>query len=70
MLLAAATVLGHGGARPASRAIREAVLECTAEGVRTVDLGGDATTSGFTTAVIEKVRTKLAAASRLTGAAA
>ena len=59
MLLAAATVLEHGGAPPALRAIREAVLESTAEGVRTVDLAGDATTSGFTTAVIEVVHAEL-----------
>ncbi len=35
------------------------VLEATAAGVRTPDLGGSATTSGFTTEVIERVRTKL-----------
>jgi isocitrate/isopropylmalate dehydrogenase len=68
MLLASAAVLGYAGARGydgarrASRAIREAVLETTAEGVRTVDLGGTAGTSEVTSAVVEKVRIKVAAA--------
>jgi hypothetical protein len=35
------------------------VLEATATGVRTVDLGGSATTSEFTTEVISRVRTKI-----------
>jgi hypothetical protein len=35
------------------------VLEATAAGVRTPDLGGAATTSGFTTEVVERVRTKI-----------
>ncbi len=46
MILACAAVLqyaaiaGHEGAERASRAIYEAVLEATAAGVRTPDLGG------------------------------
>jgi len=48
--------------REAGRAIRTACLEAVSEGVRTVDLGGTASTTGFTDAVIERVRTKLAAA--------
>ena len=40
----------------ASRAIYEAVLEASAAGVRTPDLGGHASTSGFTTEVITRVR--------------
>ena len=51
--------LGHEGARPASRAIYESVLEATATGVRTPDLGGHATTSEFTDEVIARVRTKI-----------
>jgi isocitrate dehydrogenase (NAD+) len=65
MILACAAVLQYAGARGfagadrASRAIYEGVLETTAGGVRTVDLGGHATTTEFTDAVIEKVRTKV-----------
>jgi isocitrate/isopropylmalate dehydrogenase len=65
MILAGAAVLqyagvaGHSGADRASRAIYESVLETTAGGVKTIDLGGHATTTEFTDAVIEKVRTKV-----------
>jgi isocitrate/isopropylmalate dehydrogenase len=65
MILACAAVLayagaaGHEGADRASRAIYESVLETTAGGVKTIDLGGHATTTEFTDAVIEKVRTKV-----------
>jgi isocitrate dehydrogenase (NAD+) len=65
MILACAAVLSYAGARGfagaerASRAIYESVLETTASGVRTVDLGGHASTTEFTDAVIEKVRTKV-----------
>ena len=65
MILAGAAVLsyaaarGYEGADRASRAIYEGVLETTAGGVKTVDLGGHATTTEFTDAVIEKVRTKV-----------
>ncbi|MBA2637452.1 MAG: isocitrate dehydrogenase [Solirubrobacterales bacterium] len=65
MLLSCAAVLhyaavrGHGRAEPASRAIYESVLEGSAAGVRTADLGGDAATSEVTTDVIGRVRTKL-----------
>jgi isocitrate/isopropylmalate dehydrogenase len=65
MLLACAAVLhhastkGHATAERASRAIYEAVLEATAAGIRTPDLGGHATTSGFTDEVLERVRTKI-----------
>ena len=65
MILACAAVLGYAstkgyaGADRASRAIYEGVLETVAGGVKTVDLGGHATTSEFTTAVVEKVRTKV-----------
>ena len=65
MILACAAVLsyagsaGSPGAATASRAIYEAVLEATASGVRTPDLGGHATTSAFTSEVVERVKTKL-----------
>jgi isocitrate/isopropylmalate dehydrogenase len=65
MLLACGSVLGYAGARGfagadrASRAVYESVLETTATGIKTVDLGGHATTTEFTDAVVEKVRTKV-----------
>jgi isocitrate dehydrogenase (NAD+) len=54
-----ASVRGHEGADHASRAIYESVLEASAAGVRTPDLGGHATTTEFTTDVISRVKTKL-----------
>ena len=65
MIMAAAALLhyvaeaGHPQADVASRAIYESVLEATATGVRTPDLGGHATTSEFTDEVISRVRTKV-----------
>jgi isocitrate/isopropylmalate dehydrogenase len=65
MLLACGALLqyaagkGHAGAERASRAIYESVLETTATGVKTIDLGGHSTTTEFTDAVVEKVRTKV-----------
>ena len=65
MILACAAVLGYAavrgvaGADRASRAIYEATLEACAAGVRTVDLGGHATTTEFTDDVVERVRTKV-----------
>jgi isocitrate/isopropylmalate dehydrogenase len=65
MILAAAALLhyagelGQDGAHTASRAVYESVLEATATGVRTPDLGGHATTSEFTSEVIGRVRTKI-----------
>jgi len=46
-------------ARNASRTIYEAALEAVSDGVRTADLGGDATTTEFTDEVIRRVRTKV-----------
>ena len=66
MILSGAAVLhyaataGHPTEGP-SRAIYEAVLEATAAGVRTPDLGGHASTSELTDAVIGRVRAKLEA---------
>jgi isocitrate dehydrogenase (NAD+) len=65
MILAAGAVLhyaatmGHEGCEAASRAIYEAVMEATATGVRTPDLGGHATTTEFRGEVIARVRTKI-----------
>jgi isocitrate dehydrogenase (NAD+) len=65
MLLACGSVLsyagtkGYAGAELASRAVYESVLEATATGTKTVDLGGHATMSEFTDAVVAKVRTKV-----------
>ncbi len=65
MIMAAAALLhyvaeaGQPHADMASRAIYESVLEATATGVRTPDLGGHATTSEFTDEVISRVRTKV-----------
>src|SRR5215208_2770667 len=66
MIMSVAAVLHYAavdGTRPAadlaSRAIYESVLEATASGVRTPDLGGHASTSEFTTEVIRRVRTKI-----------
>jgi isocitrate/isopropylmalate dehydrogenase len=65
MLLACGAVLsyagaaGVSGAERASRAVYESVLETIHGGTKTVDLGGHATTTEFTDAVVEKVRTKV-----------
>jgi isocitrate/isopropylmalate dehydrogenase len=65
MLLACAAILhyaaekGYEDCDRASRAVYESVLEATAHGVRTPDLGGHSSTSEFTTDVINRVRTKL-----------
>jgi isocitrate/isopropylmalate dehydrogenase len=60
MILAASALLSQtdAGASP-GRAIREAALEAVAQGVKTADLGGHATTSEFTDEVIRRTRTKL-----------
>jgi isocitrate/isopropylmalate dehydrogenase len=46
-------------AHRAARAIHDATFEAVASGIRTVDLGGETTTSDFTDAVIERVQEKL-----------
>jgi isocitrate dehydrogenase (NAD+) len=63
MILAGASLLAQVDAEPARKAgavIRESVLAAVAGGVKTADLGGDATTSGFTDEVIRRVRERLA----------
>jgi isocitrate dehydrogenase (NAD+) len=65
MILAAAALLHHAAQRgaeraeEASRAVYESVLEATAAGIRTPDLGGHAGTSQFTDEVIMRTRAKL-----------
>jgi isocitrate dehydrogenase (NAD+) len=65
MIMAAAALLHYIGvagpaeAELASRAVYESVLEATATGVRTPDLGGSATTTEFTSEVVARVRTKI-----------
>jgi isocitrate/isopropylmalate dehydrogenase len=65
MLLACGAILRHAAdrhgpaAERASRAIYEGTLETIASGTKTPDLGGNAGTTAFTDAVIERIRTKL-----------
>lgn len=59
MILACGAVLGYlddPRAASASRAIGEAVIESVRSGIATADLGGQATTSEFTDAVIARLR--------------
>jgi isocitrate dehydrogenase (NAD+) len=62
MILAGAVLFSHSEKekiQAVGRAIREATLEAVAEGVRTADLGGHESTTGFTDEVIRRTRTKL-----------
>jgi isocitrate/isopropylmalate dehydrogenase len=60
MILAGAALLGYlSRGEQASRAIREACLEAVADGTRTADLGGHASTTEFTDEVIRRTRQKL-----------
>jgi isocitrate/isopropylmalate dehydrogenase len=62
MILAAAALLAHAaddGCVELARAIREACLEAVADGLRTADLGGHASTSEFTDEVMRRTRSKL-----------
>ena len=62
MILAGAsllTFLNTPAATRASRAIYEAAFEAIHDGIRTSDLGGGATTSEFTDAVVHRVRSKV-----------
>src|SRR5437763_15637023 len=73
MVLAVAALLHHIGERgvseahSASRAVYESVLEASATGVRTPDLGGSATTGEVVDEVISRVRTKVDVWSSLGG---
>jgi isocitrate dehydrogenase (NAD+) len=62
MILAVASLLGYmkgEDARRASRAIYEAALEAVSDGIRTADLGGQASTTDFTNEVVRRVKTKV-----------
>ena len=62
MILAGASLLTYlpdPGTAAAARAIYEAVFEAVADGVKTADLGGHATTTAFTDEVIRRVGSKL-----------
>jgi isocitrate dehydrogenase (NAD+) len=61
MILAGAALLGYGDeeAQRAGRAIRESALEAVADGIRTADLAGPATTTEYTDEVIRRTRQKL-----------
>lgn len=62
MILAAAALLGYlpePGARRVSDAIHEAVFEVASAGIKTADIGGQASMSDFTDAVIDRLREKL-----------
>jgi len=50
---------GRQDAELASRAVYESVLEASATGIRTPDLGGSATTSEVVDEVVSRVRTKI-----------
>jgi isocitrate/isopropylmalate dehydrogenase len=75
MILACGAVLHHAAdrhgpeAEQSSRAIYEAALETIASGVKTPDLGGGTGTTEFTTAVVERIRTKIDVWSSLGSAA-
>src|SRR5438270_450130 len=60
MILAGAALVGYlSRGEQASRAIRESCLEAVAEGTRTADLGGHASTTEFTDEVIRRTSQKL-----------
>jgi isocitrate dehydrogenase (NAD+) len=62
MILAAAALLSQTDddrGRAAGRAIRESALEAVAQGVKTADLAGHASTTEFTDEVISRTRTKI-----------
>jgi isocitrate/isopropylmalate dehydrogenase len=65
MILACGALLRHASdrhgeaAERAARAIYEATFEAVASGCKTPDLGGHAGTAEFTSAVVERLRTKL-----------
>src|SRR6266700_4355900 len=68
MILAVASLLGYMKGEPprqASRSIYEAALETVSDGIRTADLGGQASTTEFTDEVIRRVRTKIDVGSAL-----
>jgi 3-isopropylmalate dehydrogenase len=75
MILACGALLRHAAdqhgaaAERASRAVYEAALEAIGSGCKTPDLGGNATTTEFTTEVVTRVGTKIEVWSSLGSAA-
>ena len=64
MILAAASLMTHmedPAAEKAASAIRRAALDAMSEGVKTADLKGHASTTGFTDDVISRTRSILSA---------
>jgi isocitrate/isopropylmalate dehydrogenase len=60
MILAVAALLSQTDeGQLAGRAIRESALEAVAQGVKTADLSGHASTSEYTDEVVARTRTKL-----------
>jgi isocitrate/isopropylmalate dehydrogenase len=62
MIMAAAALLRYirtDQASAASRAIYEATMETVYDGIRTPDLGGQASTTDYTNEVIRRVKAKL-----------
>jgi isocitrate/isopropylmalate dehydrogenase len=62
MIMGVASLLGYMKGDPAhkaSRVIYEAALETVSDGIRTADLGGQASTTEFTAEVVRRVRTKV-----------
>src|SRR6266540_3261814 len=62
MILAVGSLLGYmkgEQTRQSSRAIYESALEAVSDGIRTADLGGQASTTDFSDEVIRRVRTKI-----------
>ncbi|WP_149453169.1 isocitrate/isopropylmalate family dehydrogenase [Pasteuria penetrans] len=62
MILACASILiytNHPQAMKAAQAIRESIWETLYSGIRTADLGGNATTSSFTDEVVQLTKKKL-----------
>ena len=75
MILACGALLRHAADHHgpavdrASRAIYESALEAIGSGIKTPDLGGNATTTEFTTEVVNRVATKIEVWSTLGSAA-
>ncbi len=75
MILACGAIMHHAAERHgagferASRAIYESALETVGSGIKTPDLGGSSGTTDFTTAVLERIRTRIEVSSSLGSAA-
>ena len=60
-LLSFSSLLRHLGERTASRALRQAIRDAIGAGEKTADIGGTLSTSAFTAAVAERLRSGLVA---------